>query len=170
MDNIKNAVFRPWKSDDKASLAYHADNIKIWNNVRNYFPHPYTEQDAEDFIGHSLSTPLMTNYAIDIGGKAVGGIGFVPGTDVERISAEIGYWLGEEYWGQGIMSGIVAGFSEFIFRTTPIRHLFTGVFGFNKASMRILEKAGYTHIGTMHKAAVKNGVIIDLHYFEKIKE
>lgn len=166
---IPKATFRLWKPEDKASLVHHAGNIKIWNNVRDYFPHPYTEKDADEFINYCLGMPEPLNYAIDIDGNAVGGIGIVPGTDVEKTGAEIGYWLGEEYWGKGIMSGIVADFSSFIFRTTPLTNLYTGVFAFNKASMRVLEKAGFAKIGVRHKAAIKNGAVTDMHYYEKVR-
>ena len=163
------AAFRPFVPEDAASLARHADNINIWNNTRDYLPHPYTGRDAEEFIALASSASPMVNFAIDVDGRAVGAIGYVPLSDIQRISAEVGYWLGEEYWGRGIMSQVLADFTEYIFAETGIIHLYANVFEDNAASMRVLEKAGFTPVGVMHRAAVKNGRVIDLHYYEKLK-
>lgn len=83
------------------------------------------------------------NFAIDIDGKAVGGVGFVMGSDVERISAEIGYWLGEQYWGRGIMTSAVQEAVKYAFETLPIMRIYAGVFEYNIPSMKVLEKAGF---------------------------
>jgi RimJ/RimL family protein N-acetyltransferase len=99
---------REWQPSDKYFLAENANNIHIWNNLRDYFPHPYTINDGEAFIQMVMDKPKpATDLAIVIDEKAVGGIGIVLQTDVERISAEIGYWLGEKYWNKGIMTEAV---------------------------------------------------------------
>ena len=96
-----NHQLRVWTPEDIPSLTFHINNINIWNNTRDGLPHPYTEEDAENFIKMNMEHEgPAENFAIDIDGKAVGGVGFVMGSDVERISAEIGYWLGEQYWGR----------------------------------------------------------------------
>ena len=103
-----NHQLRVWTPEDIPSLTFHINNINIWNNTRDGLPHPYTEEDAENFIKMNMEHEgPAENFAIDIDGKAVGGVGFVIGSDVERISAEIGYWLGEQYWGRGIMTSAV---------------------------------------------------------------
>lgn len=166
---ITNPRFRPFTHADCESIARHANNINVWNNVRDYFPHPYTLADAGEFIAYCLSRSPQTDYAIDVDGQAVGVIGIVPRTDVQRISAEVGYWLGEDLWGKGIATKVLRDFTEYIFSTTGYVHLFATVFGTNHASMRVLEKAGFSFVGVMHKAAVKNGRMIDLHIYEKLK-
>ena len=93
---------RSWRPDDGASLVRHANNRKVWANLRDRFPHPYTAADARNWIEGALSKRPETGFTIDVSGEAVGGIGFELGTDVERYSAEVGYWLGEPFWGRGI--------------------------------------------------------------------
>lgn len=160
------ATFRPFRTDDYASLAHHADNINIWNNTRDYLPHPYTEQDAVDFIARAIGKEPTTEFAIDYRGKAIGAIGYVPQTDVSRISAEVGYWLGESFWNLGIVTQVLTAFVDYIFKNTDIIHLYANIFEGNTASMRVLEKAGFTPVGIMHRAAIKNGRIIDIHFYE----
>lgn len=166
----KNYILREWKLSDKESLAKNANNINIWNNVRDHFPHPYMVEDAEQFINMVLSKePPRIDFAIEIDGKVVGGIGIVLNSDVERISAEIGYWLGEEYWNRGIMTDVVKEMVDYTFSHLPIRKLYASVFDFNKASQRVLEKAGFEKEGVLRQAAIKNGQIIDFHYYGLIK-
>ncbi|MDR2885418.1 MAG: GNAT family N-acetyltransferase [Rikenellaceae bacterium] len=161
-------TLRPWRMEDCESLAHHANNVQIYNNVRDHFPHPYTAADAVQFITMVQAAPGHT-FAIEVGGQAVGGVGIVPGTDIERVSAEVGYWLGEEYWGHGIVTAATRALCDYVFANTEIVRLWAGVFAHNRASMRVLEKAGFTHLTTMRRAAIKNGVIIDLEYYELLK-
>ncbi len=164
-------LLREWRWSDKASLVENADNIKIWNNVRDRFPHPYTEKDAEQFIRMTMKKRKpLTEYAIEIGGEAVGGIGIVLQTDVERIATEIGYWLGENYWNRGIMTKVVKQMVAYTFENFPVTKIYAPVFEFNTASMRVLEKAGFIREAILKKSAVKNRKTIDLYYYGLIKE
>lgn len=166
----KNYQLREWKLSDKDSLAENANNINIWNNVRDYFPYPYTIEDGEQFINMVLSKePPCTDFTIDVEGKAVGGIGIVLNSDVERISAEIGYWLGENYWNRGIMTNAVKEMVDYAFSHFPIKKLYAPVFDFNIASQRVLEKAGFEKEAVLKQAAIKNSKIIDFHYYGLIK-
>ena len=160
-------VLRPWCEEDAESLAKRANNIEIWRNLRDGFPHPYTLEDAKRFIGSVGSLPSV--FAIEIDGEAVGSIGYFPQTATERHCAEVGYWLAEEYWGRGIMNAAVRVLSEYIFKNTEILRLFATPYGHNAASMRVLEKAGYTKVGLMRKAEMKNGIPVDKWYFELVK-
>lgn len=162
-------VLRPLRPSDAASLARHANNVRIWDNVRDYFPHPYKQTDADAFIALASGKRPAQDFAIVIGGEAVGCIGYVPGTDIERVSAEVGYWLGQPYWGRGVMSEAVDALAEHVFTTTGILRLFATVFDRNTASMRVLEKAGFRKVGILRKAAVKNGQVLDLHYYERTR-
>ncbi|WP_071146601.1 GNAT family N-acetyltransferase [Bacteroides ihuae] len=162
---------RAWNLDDVPSLAKHINNIKIWNNVRDFLPNPYTEEDAREYILMLTEKggPQM-DFAIDIGGRAVGGIGLIPGSDVERISAELGYWLGEEYWGNDIMSEAVKQIIQYAFGELFFSKIFAMVFSSNVASMRVLEKVGFEKEAVLKSALIKNGVIMDFHYYSIIKK
>ena len=164
-------VVREWRFSDCDSLAENANNEKIWNNVMDHFPHPYTKQDAFDYISmvHAMPAPSM-RFAIEVDGKAVGSIGFGSEGDIERVTAEIGYWLGEPYWGRGIMPRVVAAVTQYAFETFGYQKLYALVFDYNPGSMRVLEKAGYQLEAVLHKAAVKNGKVIDFYYYSIMKE
>lgn len=166
MESKVSYMLRPLKMEDAYSIAYNADNQNIWNNVRDYFPHPYSVQDAMDFISFVTEKPSVQDFAIVVEGEAVGCLGYIPGSDVERISAEVGFWIGEDYWNRGVMSSAVKELINYVFDNTEIVRLFAVVFEGNFASMKVLEKAGFKKLTILHNAAVKNGNMIDLHYFE----
>ena len=111
--NCKICKIRSWKISDVDSLSYYANNRKIWINLRDAFPFPYSRQDAEKFIKRALYSNPETYFAIDLKGKAIGSIGFRPGKDIEKVSAEIGYWLGEEFWGRGIVTAALEGLTRY---------------------------------------------------------
>lgn len=169
-DRNGNFLLREWRLEDAVSLARNISNINIWNNVRDGLPYPYTERNAEEYLHVVSEKPYVQDLAIVIDHEAVGGIGFIPLCDVERYSAEIGYWLGEDYWNRGIMSEAIRQVVEYVFRETDIIRLFASVYEYNPASMRVLEKAGFTRQAVLRKAAVKNGKVIDMHYFDIVKE
>jgi len=133
----------------------------IWRNLRDAFPHPYTLANAEHWIRSANPATPVTNFAIVVDGTAVGGIGLVLKDDVFRRSAEIGYWLGEEYWGRGIVTEAVRAVTDYAFATFDLCRVYAGVFEWNSASMRVLEKAGYEFECRMRKSVIKDGEIID---------
>lgn len=152
---------RPWQAGDEDSLVLHGHNFKIWLNLRDSFPHPYTRPDAQNWVRIANTIPNNLNLAIEVNGSAVGGIGLVFRTDVYRRSAEIGYWLGEVFWNQGIATDAVKSLSAYVLQNYDICRLYAGVFAHNKASGRVLEKAGYTLEAIHRQALVKNGNTID---------
>ena len=152
---LTRSTIRDWRVGDEPSLVRHANNHKIWLNVRDAFPHPYTTADAEDWIRKASSDDPMISFAIEVDGQAVGGIGLVPQTDIFRRSAEIGYWLGEAYWGRGIVSEAVSAFTEWAFANFDLCRIYAGVFEWNPSSARVLEKAGFEFEGRMKKAVIK---------------
>ncbi|MEA5459165.1 GNAT family protein [Arcicella sp. LKC2W] len=168
----QNFTLRPFKEGDQDSLVANANNIKIFNHVRDIFPYPYTHDDASWWIDANKETDKpATCFAIDIDGKVVGAVGFVLGNDIYRISAEIGYWLGENYWGKGIASEAVILMTDYTFKNFPnIERIWAGIFDFNKASMRVLEKADYHFEGIQKKSAIKNEVVLDIHVYVKFRE
>lgn len=156
---------RSWQSGDEASLVTQANNFNIWLNLRDIFPHPYTLEDAQAWVQFAPSFPNSLNLAIEIDGVACGGIGLRFQTDVHRRSAEIGYWLGEAYWNRGIVTEAVKLLSAYAFRHYDICRLFAGIFPYNRASMRVMEKAGY-HLEAVHRQAItKNGHTVDEHLY-----
>ena len=151
------SVVRSWKSADVPSLVQHANNINIARHLRDRFPHPYTAIDARRFVDAIVVARPVTTFAIDVGREAVGGIGFSPGSDVERFSAEIGYWLGEPYWGRGIVAEALRLVSEYAFGECNVLRLFALPFADNRQSMRVLEKAGYAQEAILRASSVKFG-------------
>jgi RimJ/RimL family protein N-acetyltransferase len=164
----ERCCIRPWTHADAASLVEQANNRNVARNLRDRFPHPYTRQDAREFLNHAASTPDPSNLAIEVGGRAVGAIGYVPGTDVERFSAEVGYWLGEPYWGRGIATEALVLVTEHAFRDRNFLRLFALPFADNPASARVLEKAGYAREGRLRSSSVKFGVPKDQWMYARI--
>lgn len=153
----KICVIRPWREADAASLVEHANNINVAKNLRDRFPHPYTRKDAHEFLKFAAASPDPSNLAIEVDGAAVGAIGYVLGTDVERFGAEVGYWLGEAYWGRGITSEAVRLLTDHAFTSLNLLRLFALPFAENVASARVLEKAGYVREAVLRSSCVKYG-------------
>lgn len=152
---------RPWRIGDEPSLVLHANNREIWLNLRDRFPHPYTSADAEAWVQIATSRTPQTNFAIDVLGEAVGGVSLMLHDDVERISAEIGYWLGVHFWGRGIMSAAVRGATQYAFDTFELTRVYALPYARNEASLRVLEKAGYQREGRLRRSAIKDNVVLD---------
>jgi RimJ/RimL family protein N-acetyltransferase len=158
---LQSCTLRPWRGADLDALVRHADNPKVANNLRDLFPHPYTRQAGRLFIEGAAPSPGR-RWAIAVGGEACGGVGVHLKEREERRTAEIGYWLGEELWGRGIMTEVVGAVSAWAFRTYPdLLRLEAGVFEGNPGSMRVLEKNGYVLEGRMRNRIVKAGVVRD---------
>jgi RimJ/RimL family protein N-acetyltransferase len=154
-------TLRPYEDGDVASIARNANDRGVWRNMRDQFPHPYGEDEARTWIALNQADPAHRNLAIVVDGEAVGGIGIIPQQDVFSRSAEIGYWLGAAYRGRGVATAAVSGLSDRLFATTSLVRLFAGVFEPNRASARVLEKAGYTLEGRLRKAVYKDGELLD---------
>jgi RimJ/RimL family protein N-acetyltransferase len=153
----ERCVVRTWRASDADSVVRHANNSNVARQLRDRFPHPYTRAHALAFLKSAVTAERPTNYCIDVNDEAVGGIGFVCGTDVERFSAEIGYWLGEAYWGQGIVTEALGLVTAHAFSTFNVLRLFALPFADNAASIRVLEKAGYVREGILRSSSVKYG-------------
>jgi ribosomal-protein-alanine N-acetyltransferase len=150
-------VVRPWRMEDAESVVRHANNINVARQLRDRFPHPYTRANASAFLKAATSAPEPSNLAIDVGGEAVGAVGYVPGIDVERFSAEIGYWLGESFWGRGITTEALRLVTDHVFDTLNMLRLFALPFADNAGSIRVLEKAGYVREAVLRSSSVKYG-------------
>jgi RimJ/RimL family protein N-acetyltransferase len=163
-----HCTVRPWQKTDADALVHHANNLNVAKNLRDRFPHPYTRHDARLFLKHSTAVEDPTNLAIDVDGQAVGAVGYVPGHDIERFSAEIGYWLGEELWGRGIATEALALVTDYAFRQLNFLRLFALPFVENLGSIRVLEKAGYEREAILRASAVKSGEIRDQLLYARI--
>ena len=151
-------VLRPWRMEDAPALARFADNPRIAAWLRDAFPNPYTLDDARAYIASCAAGGKdRLTRAIEIGGEAAGSVGVYRGTDVYRLSAELGYWLAEDYWGRGVMTRAVRYICREAFREFDIVRIFAEPFENNAASRAVLEKAGFTREGTMRAGVCKNG-------------
>jgi [ribosomal protein S5]-alanine N-acetyltransferase len=158
---LRTCVVRSWHPRDVDSLTLHANNRNIAINLRDRFPSPYTRRDGREFIKMARRMKPESFFAIAVGGEVVGGIGFVPGHDVERVSSEIGYWLGEAFWGRGIATEALTAVTRHAMETYGFTRVFALPFAHNEASCRVLEKAGYVLEARLRKSAIKNGRICD---------
>lgn len=167
-----NFLLRPWRTEDAEDLAKAADNPKIAANLRNVFPSPYTLADANWFINDCISKGDSHGFtwAIEVDGKAAGGIGVTLLNDVYEKSAELGYWLSEEYWRQGIMSQAVQIICRKAFKTFDIIRIFAEPFAHNAGSRGVLEKAGFTYEGTMRNGVYKNGQVYSYCIYSLLRE
>lgn len=160
---------RPLTPADAGSLATYANNYRIWRNVRDYFPHPYKPEDAEGFILFNEGVQPPTNFCIDVDGACVGVIGFIPQEDVYSKTADFGYWLGEPFWGRGIMTAAARRMVDYIFTQFDVVRIHAGIFEWNKASMRVLEKAGFRKDCVFEEAIFKDGQLTNEHRYSILK-
>ena len=163
---------RRWREEDAGDLVLVVNNKKVLDNLRDGLPYPYRKEDAEEFIAAMLEAdPEETfAYAITVEDRVVGSICAYRQENVHARTAEIGYYLAESRWGQGIATSAVRQFCGLLFAGTDLLRLFAMPFASNVASCRVLEKAGFICEGTMRKNAVKNGVVRDMKLYARIRE
>ena len=154
-------TLRPWNISDLSSLVKHANNWNVAKNLTDKFPHPYSESDGKAFIEFATMDNPIHIFAIDVDGQAVGGIGIHLQTDIHRKNAELGYWLAEPFWGQGIVSEAIKQAVDFAFTTYDIDRVFARPFGTNLASQRVLEKNNFILEGRFDQVLIKNGETLD---------
>ena len=167
---LTTCKLRSWQWNDRNSLVRYANNRNVWINLRDRFPHPYTQADARFWLENVVGAKPETSFAITVDEEAVGGIGYTVQTDVAHRSAEIGYWLGEEFWGQGIVTEALIAMTDYAFSTHDLCRLYAHVFAWNPASARVLEKAGYVFEGRLIKSVTKDGQTIDQLMYATIRD
>jgi RimJ/RimL family protein N-acetyltransferase len=168
--NCGSCAVRSWRRSDLDSLVRHADNPNVARNLRDRFPSPYTRADGEKWLDLVEEQRPELNFAIEVAGEAVGGIGVIPGQDIERISGEVGYWLGEIVWGRGIATAALKGFSAYCFSELKLSRLVAFAFAENAPSRRVLEKSGYQLEGILRRSVIKNGRIHDQSMYALLAE
>lgn len=163
---------RKWKLSDAKDLAAALSNKKVQDNLRDGLPYPYTVQDGKEFISAMLSADENETFAfaIMVDDKVVGSIGIFRQGNIHSQTAELGYYIAEEYWGKGIMTEAVKQICEYVFDNSDIIRIYAEPFAYNIASCRVLEKVGFQYEGTLRSNAVKNGKVIDMKMYSLIKE
>lgn len=166
---VAGTRLRPWQLTDVAALTACANDAGVAQNLRDTFPHPYGPEDARWYLELAATTTAPdVHLAIEVDGAASGGISIIFKNDVDRRSAEIGYWLGRRYWSRGIMTAAVQALTDYMFAHFDVCRLYAGVFAYNLASARVLEKCGYELEGRLRKSITKNGQTIDSLLYAKI--
>ena len=162
---------RKWELSDAADLAAALSNKKVQDNLRDGLPYPYTEQDGRDYILAMLSVNEDETFAfaITIDKKVIGSIGIFRQGNIHRRTAELGYYIAEEYWGKGVMTEAVRQACAYVFDKSDIIRIYAEPFTHNIASCRVLEKAGFQYEGTLRSNAVKNGKVIDMNIYSLLK-
>lgn len=162
---------RPWELSDAAAVAAILNNPKIQANLRDGIPFPYTEQDGADYIRSvQQADPDQTfAFAILVDGQVAGSIGLFRQDNIHARTAELGYYLGESFWGKGMGTQAVQLACTFVFANTDILRIFAEPFAYNHASCRILEKSGFTFEGTLRQNAVKNGQVLDMKLYSLLR-
>lgn len=158
---LGDVTLRSLAESDNMIIASLANNRKVWDNITDVMPHPYSVADADAFIRFSLSTDDQKIFAVEYRGKLAGVIGLHRQKDVFRLTAEIGYWLGEPYWNKGVATLALKLATAYGITRMGLVRIFACAYDFNKASQKVLEKAGYIYECTSRKAVIKNGIILD---------
>ena len=156
-----NFKLRPWTIDDLNSLVKFANNYNIAKNLMDVFPHPYTNEHGKAFIELAAKDSPASILAIEVNNEAAGAIGLHPQPDVYKKNAELGYWLAEPYWGKGIITNAIKEMVDYGFKNFDISRIYARPFGYNKASQRALEKAGFVLEARLDKTIFKNGQYLD---------
>ena len=158
---LSRCIVRPWAAGDAEALARHANNRRISMQLRDRFPFPYQIDDARNFLALLAEQSSPSAWAIEVDSEPAGGIGLQRHSDVERVSAEIGYWLGESKWGRGIVTEAVRAVTDRAFNRFELTRIYALPFAENLASVRVLEKAGYVLEGRLRQSVIKDGTIRD---------
>lgn len=162
---------RKWEPADAKPLSAAICNKKVQDNLRDGLPYPYTERDAAEFIAAMLSADEndIFSFAITAEGKVVGSISASRQQNIYRQTAELGYYIAEEYWGKGIATQAVGQICRYVFDKSDIIRIYAQPFAHNAASCRVLEKAGFKYEGTLRNNAVKNGRVLDMKIYSLLK-
>ena len=169
--DLGGQAVRNYREEDLQHLVSQADEYDIWRNLTDQFPHPYTEEKGREWLKYATSQEPRTNFAIvDSEDGLIGGIGFELEHDIYRISAEIGYWLGKDWWGQGIATRAVQALTDWAFNNFALERIQAGIFETNPASGRVLEKAGYNLEGRLRRKVIKEGEVLDLFMYSRLRK
>lgn len=153
--------FRKWKYEDKDSLLKYANNKKIFDNMRDMYPYPYTSEAADNYLKRATGDEAIKIFAIEINGEAAGSIGIFPKDDIEKLNAEVGYWIAEEYWGKGVATQALKFIIDYGFSTFAVDRIFAIPFPHNIASQKVIQKSGMALEAIIKDSLIKNGMVMD---------
>ncbi len=170
MIRCNKCILRKWKSTDLENMVENANNYNVACNLRDAFPYPYTVEDGKEWIEFARNEEWGYYFAITVNNKAIGGIGLIVGKDIERKSSEVGYWLGEDYWGKGIVSSALNGIVEFAFNDLKLERIFAVPLEHNIASRRVLDKNGFALEGILRNSVIKSGKMYNQALYAIIRE
>jgi RimJ/RimL family protein N-acetyltransferase len=163
-------LLRPWREHDRAALVRHANDRRIWRNLTDRFPHPYTDEAAVEWLARNRAEEGPPhNLAIVVDGEACGGAGLEPRSDLARRTAEVGYWLGVAFWGRGLATAALRLLTAYAFERFDFARLEASVLAWNPASGRVLEKAGYAREARLRQAAFKDGELVDTFLYARLR-
>lgn len=166
---IPDCRLRPWQARDVDALLLHADDRRIWRNLRDVFPHPYTRADAEFWVAEAGKAVPGLHLAIEWEGAAIGGVGLKPGSLNHAHTAEVGYWLGGAFWGRGLASAALTALLAHVDQATPYLRLEARVFAWNPASMRVLERCGFVREAVLRCEVLKDGALLDSVLYARVR-
>ena len=164
-----NIILKELELSDAEKFAKLANNKKIWQNMRDVFPYPYSVTDASDFISGTKKNDTSFVFGIFYKNELAGAIGLHRLNDINRFTAELGYWLGEPFWNKGITSIAVKKIIEFGFKNLDINRIFASTLETNIASQKVLLKNNFIFEGISRKSAYKDGVFLDEHRFSLLE-
>lgn len=167
-----NCTIRKWQIDDQYDLAKILNNQKIMNHLRDGLPYPYTVEDAKEYISSMLQAhqEKMFAFAISVDEHVIGSISVTRLDNIHYCTGELGYYIGEDYWGKGYATSAVKQVCQYVFEHSDIIRIFAEPFAYNTASCRVLEKAGFIYEGTLHKNAIKNGQVQDMKMYALLRK
>ena len=164
-------VIRRWRVSDQERLAEMLSNPKVLDNLRDGLPYPYTPADGETYIRSMLAADEDKTFAfaITVDDRAIGSIGVFRRENIHFRTAELGYYIGEPYWGKGYATSAVKQVCRYVFDHTDILRIFAEPFARNAASCRVLKKAGFQLEGTLRSNAAKNGAVLDMKLYALVR-
>ncbi len=167
-----DCTIRKWQIDDQYDLAKILNNQKTMNHLRDGLPYPYTVEDAKEYISSMLQAnqEKMFAFAISVDEHVIGSISVTRLDNIHYCTGELGYYIGEDYWGKGYATSAVKQVCQYVFEHSDIIRIFAEPFAYNTASCRVLEKAGFIYEGTLHKNAIKNGQVQDMKMYALLRK
>ncbi len=144
--------------DDAKAMARFAGDRRVAENTAR-IPHPFTVDDAEQFIAEVNTDAGEAIFVITREGEVIGACGVEP----RAGGAEIGYWLGVPFWGCGYATEAVRAVIDHAFGALGHKALHAGARVNNPASRRVLEKCGFqwTAVGLYRIRAIKSSAPVD---------
>ena len=167
---FEGIILRPWSINDAKVLVEIANNKNIADNLQDLFPFPYSLKDARKWLKSILQVDPPRNFAVIVDNKVVGNIGILTKDDIHRKNIEIGYFLSEKYWGQGIAARAVKAITSYGFSNFDVVRVYAETFADNARSRRTLEKAGFALEATLRRNIIKNGILKDSCIYSVLKE